>query len=235
MKYIFEDNGNDVFSTLFKYSYPETISSEFIYAKGAAKIKSLAEPLLTAGEHVIVFMDLVPDNKELFRVYDKLCRLSKEYSYRLVIIPIPCIEYEFILSVQSLVCNKFVSRCINYLPYNDLVNEFRYAGNITTFEKYCKAVVKEKMLPCMSTDSGRSKVSGVFFNTDCDNGTVLIKSADLVEQFPLVPTGVSIEFFKNISGQAVWDIHRECVDMYNDAVNRFRAKGIKSTKIWYIK
>lgn len=52
MKYIFEDNGKDVFSTLFKCSYPENISSKFIYAKGAAKIKSLAEPLLMVGEYV---------------------------------------------------------------------------------------------------------------------------------------------------------------------------------------
>lgn len=81
MKYIFEDNGKDVFSTLFKCSYPKNIRSKFIYAKGAAKIKSLAEPLLMTGEYVIVFMDLVPDNKELFRIYDKLCRLSEKFPF----------------------------------------------------------------------------------------------------------------------------------------------------------
>ena len=95
MKYIFADNGKDVFSTLFRYSYSKNVSSKFIYAKGAPKIESLAEPLLMIGEYVIVFMDLVPDNKELFRIYDKPCRLSKVYAYRLVVIPIPCIEYEF--------------------------------------------------------------------------------------------------------------------------------------------
>ena len=116
-----------------------------------------------------------------------------------------------------------------------MVNEFKYTGNITTFEKYCKAVVKEKIPPCMSTDNEHNRVSGAFFNEDCDKGTVLVKSENLVEQFPLVPIGVSIKSFKNISGQIVWDVHRECVDMYNDAVNRFRTKGIKSTKIWYIK
>ena len=35
MIYVFEDNGNDVFSNLFKYAYPEEISSKFIYTCGS--------------------------------------------------------------------------------------------------------------------------------------------------------------------------------------------------------
>lgn len=48
MKYIFEDNGKDV------YSYSKNVSSKFIYAKGAPKIESLAEPLLMIGEQPLL-------------------------------------------------------------------------------------------------------------------------------------------------------------------------------------
>ena len=60
------------FSKLFKYAYPEEVSSEFIYAKGSLKIEDTVRPLVESGECVTVFMDLVPDNEELIGVYRKL-------------------------------------------------------------------------------------------------------------------------------------------------------------------
>ena len=65
MKYIFEDNGNDVFSELFKAGYSQDISSQFVYSKGTPNLKQEIEPLLQHGECVVAYMDLVPDNREV--------------------------------------------------------------------------------------------------------------------------------------------------------------------------
>lgn len=60
---------------------------------------------------VTVFMDLVPDNEELVKLYRRLSVMSRDNCYRLVVITIPCVEYEFILSVKDMISNEFIDIC----------------------------------------------------------------------------------------------------------------------------
>lgn len=142
-------------------------------------------------------MDLVPDNEELVKLYRHLSVMSRDNCYRLVVITIPCIEYEFILSVN--------------------VDENK---KITTFEQYCKAVVKHKMLRCMFTDM-RINNEYIYFTKDCDSKTLRDKSLSLLMQYPVIPYGITDSRFESVSGINLWDAHRKCIDLYNDAVIRF--------------
>ena len=130
---------------------------------------------------VDVFMDLVPDNEELVKLYRRLSVMSRDNYYRLVVITIPCIEYEFILSVNDIISNEFTDRCISYSDYSDLVKTISIdeGKRITTFERYCKAVVKHKMLKCMSTDT-RINNEHIYFTKDCDSKTLRDKSLSLL-------------------------------------------------------
>lgn len=225
MIYVFEDNGNDVFSNLLKYAYPEEISSKFIYTCGSSRIESIVEPLIKDGECITVFMDLVPDNEELVKLYRRLSVMSRDNCYRLVVITIPCIEYEFILSVKDIISNEFTGRCISYSDYNDLIEVVNVDENkkITTFEQYCKAVVKHKMLRCMSTDT-RINNEYIYFTKDCDSKTLRDKSLSLLMQYPVIPYGITDSRFESVSGINLWDAHRKCIDLYNDAVMRFNMR-----------
>ena len=222
MRYVFEDNGNDIFSKLFKYAYPEEVSSEFIYTHGSTRIESIVEPLIKDGECVTVFMDLVPDNEELVKLYRRLSVMSRDNCYRLVVITIPCVEYEFILSVKDMISNEFTDRCISYSDYSDLIETINIdeGKRITTFERYCKAVVKHKMLKCMSTDT-RINNEYMYFTKDCDGKTLRDKSLSLLMQYPVIPYGITDYRFESVSGINLWDTHRKCIDLYNDAVIRF--------------
>lgn len=223
MKYVFEDNGNDVFSELFKAGYSQEISSQFIYSKGAPNLRKEIEPLLQDGECVVAYMDLVPDNKQLCKIYHTLRLLSIEYNYNLVVLLIPCIEYEFIMSVSDLVDNKFTRRCKAYSPYGDLINDLGADFKVKSFEKYCKAVVKYRLLKCMSTDSRVNLGDCIYQKTECEYKTLIEKSCALLAQYPAIPFGVLDRTFNTVSGSELWEVHRESVKMYNDAVDRFNA------------
>lgn len=223
MKYVFEDNGNDVFSELFKAGYQPSISSQFIYSKGAPRLKQVIEPLLQNGECVVAYMDLVPDNKDLCKIYHTLRLLSIEYDYNLVVLIIPCIEYEFIMSVLDLVDNRFIQRCKAYSPYNDLIQDLGSDFKVKSFEKYCKAVVKYKLLKCMSTDSRVILDDYIYQKVGCESKTLVEKSYALLAQYPAIPCGIVDKSFNTVSGSGLWEIHRECIKMYNDAVDRFNS------------
>lgn len=233
MKYVFEDNGNDVFSILFKKCYPTEISDKFVYAKGICRASNVATNLLRTEDIVFMFMDLVPDNASLARQYDILAGISKEYDNRLVLILIPCIEYEFIKSVSGIINNNYTRRCLAYDEYRDLLSSEDELAYCKTFERFCKMIVKNKLKVCMSTDT-RLNPDSYYFRDNCEELTMVQKSEKLLAQFPAVPlTGT-------IAGQSLnldqcWEVHRETVNFYNEAVTRFRLAGIKARYIKPIK
>ena len=65
MIYLFEDKQSTQLSTLFREAYPTEVSSKFCYANGNAKLKETANRLLREypEEAVLVFIDIIPDNK----------------------------------------------------------------------------------------------------------------------------------------------------------------------------
>ena len=224
MIFVFEDNGNSVFSKLFRSCYKIEFSSDFIYSESICKAHVLVTNLLEhTSDNILLFMDLVPDNIELRRLYLKLRILSIKNNYRLIIIPIPCVEYEFIKSVSDLVDNEYVSTCVNYEPYFHLINKFKEPSRIKSFEKFCKNVVKEKLLKCMSTNTDVNP-KYTYYSEDCKVLTLLEKSNEFVKQFPLFPRNSSIEDKVSLDYEEVWDIHRYCINEYNKAVNMFNAR-----------
>lgn len=76
------------------------------------------------------------------------------------------------------------------------------------------------MLRCMSTDT-RINNEYIYFTKDCDSKTLRDKSLSLLMQYPVIPYGITDSRFESVSGINLWDAHRKCIDLYNDAVIRF--------------
>lgn len=99
MIFMFEDDGNDLLSQLFRKAYPEDISDKFKYLKGISNAKDEIESIMKeTSESVTLFMDLVPDNLDLRSKYNTLRLMSRRNNFRLIIIPTLCLEFCFIKS-----------------------------------------------------------------------------------------------------------------------------------------
>lgn len=232
MIYVFEDNKDSVFSKLFRACYIDLVN-RFIYLNGIPNaVKTITNLLEYTDEYITLYMDLVPDNKALQEIYCELRRLSYKHNFRLIIVVIPCIEYQFIKSVSDIITNKFTDICLQYIPYSELLIDFN-TTKIKTFEHLCKAVIREKMLRCMSTDTTVNNDCR-YYSIDCDTVNMYEKSRKLLNSFPAVPPT------KLVTGQSLnldqcWEVHRETVNFYNEAVTRFRSSGVKARYIKPIK
>lgn len=233
MIYVFEDNGNDIFSRLFKINYTAQYAEKFKYLSGISKAQKVLSEDLKNNDTAVLFMDIVPDNQELSRIYTALRLLSLSNESRLIIILIPCIEYQFIQTVANLVSNRYIDRCLSYDYYGDLVNDFK-STRITSFEKYCKCVIKEKLPKCMSTDLTRLGEE-LYFTEMCKHNTILDRARSLLCTYPAVPVGELTSLDKPMNLAKCWEVHRETVNFYNEAVTRFSLAGIKARYIKPIK
>lgn len=63
------------------------------YAQGNSKIQRVVEDMLIkTSEDIIVYMDLIPDNKYTVMLYKDLRRLSVKNGYRVIVLPMICME-----------------------------------------------------------------------------------------------------------------------------------------------
>ena len=232
MIYMFEDNKDSVFSKLFRVCYTD-LGDSFIYLNGIPNaVKTINNLLEHTNEYITLYMDLVPDNKILQEIYCELRRLSYKHNFRLIIVVIPCIEYQFIKSVSDVITNKFTDICSQYIPYSEILIDFN-TTRIKTFEQLCKAVIREKMLKCMSTDTTVNN-DYRYYTIDCDTANTYEKSRKLLCSFPAVPPTMSING-QSLNLDQCWEVHRETVNFYNEAVTRFRAASVKARYIKPIK
>ncbi len=96
MIYIFEDKADDLISLLFKAGYSEKTASMFIYTNGNGALISEAKKQLQNipnSEKICVFIDMAPGNKELYGIYRGLMKIAKQYTDRMIIMPLICAEY----------------------------------------------------------------------------------------------------------------------------------------------
>lgn len=250
--YIFEDKYQDLLSRLFRSGYPDAIGNSFRYADGVGNIVLYAEQALEdkGQDDIYVFMDVIADNRETARVYQKLRNLSIRNSYRIVVFPLVCSEFYFIQSIASkkhlyssvsddIKCG--INICINKEWYRDspimqtdLDREFT-----KSFEKYCKLILlKESVfLDCVRHSRGQDNQNsyyGDYYLSDClcaspDHLCIeykcTSKALDLLKRYPCVPSGT---LFKErvLSEEEIWDLHRNLVDVYNEWCRRLR--GIDS-------
>ena len=152
---IFEDNKDAALSLFFQKAYPDNIASSFIYANGNGNLIAVAKEYLEKTNDMIgIFLDCVPGNNNIGRIYERLRFLSVQNHYRLLIFPVICTEYYFLDSLVSLGIIKRtndIELCLSRGLFQnaDLMKNGMFKNKTRNFEKYCKNLIIYSGLPCM--------------------------------------------------------------------------------------
>lgn len=241
MSYIFEDHPDDSLSRLFKNGYPETVQSEFIYAKSISNVNEFVKQELrkTTDEIIFVFMDLVPNNINLVQVYKKLSKKSQKSNYRIIVFPLVCAEYYFICTLPkyTILDEEAANLCINRLPFdNSKIVQYNKKKSPNTFEQFCKLFLDRGVIDCIKRDSFNNSMYDFYFDEnykckaslkDCMDLTLQEKSKQFLEKYPCIP-GNHIFGDKEeitIDLNDAWKIHRKLVDEFNHMSDRFKANN----------
>ena len=227
MKYIFEDKKDDILSKLLCRAYSEEVSSNFIFAGGNGRIKSVLEGLLSTGdEYIFIFLDTIPANDSIRRLYRDLSRICKK-SERCIVFPIVCSEYYFIkflydiqFPVNDLDALKF---CVDKTFYKsssllDTEESVLFAKN---FEKFYKLVLKHVNVLNSCLEKSDNYIKFLSCDCICDNeldkcySLSLLKNAvGYISKFPCFPSGSYLDELVLTKDEIVQE-HRNLVDGFN--------------------
>lgn len=259
MIYIFEDREADIISKLFKAAYDEVVYSKFIYANGNGSIISIVdEQLENTQEDIAIFLDMIPGNKDIVKIYHSLKKRYITSKGRVLVLPIVCSEYYFLKSIAStnlLKVNKnVIDTCINRGVYfnSEIIQTEEDRRFCKNFEKFCKLILIKGVIECAKHSRGygvnECSSYGVYYTTDCKcknplhnckDMQLLEKSIRLLSEYPCVPRG-NKGSNRALSSDDMIQIHRELVDSFNEMSTRYEAidkdnsAGNKYKRIPYI-
>lgn len=247
MIFIFEDHEEDIISKFFRKAYPDNIANTFIYAKGNGKIKSIVENLMiSTNDNVVVYLDTIPGNKETAKIYKALRDISIESNYRLIVLPLVCMEYYLIMALrdsQVMISHTGVDICVNRDLYfnSPLISTPNDKVFVKNFEKYCKLILNKNLKIC-ACHSGKETEAcyGAYYLNNCfckykddicvEEG-LLKKLTKYLSQFDCVPEGSCAENIKRLDENEILNIHRKLVQEYNDMVDYYINSGNTAVNI----
>lgn len=242
IRFLVEDKSDSPFVKLFNLAYGDT--ADVLYCSATnTKLKRMARKLAQGGNTVIVYMDMVPDNKDLFTLYSKLFELYSDEGLDVIIMPIVCAEYQFIRSVVGLNgpifstvgLKEILTKSPDYKS-SPLV-QGHSADRYKTFEKFCKLFCDCSLSRgCCSVDaksSGRS-VSKPYFSANCYDRThdcckicntslsLFEKAQRYVAQYPVIPyIGSTLNNGSVLSMNGIIQVSRRLVNEYNQMACAF--------------
>lgn len=258
--YIFEDDERDDIQKLFYFPYLKNaklvkISPDHFllelnnhdilrWACGASNIKPIIETLSKDTE-IFIFMDLVPDNSSTATLYRDIGNLRKS-GYNVIVFPIPCAEYYMIKTLCDLQI-QCLTPDIDVVLHREVYYDsslFKASGRITTFEQYCKAVLRNMDMICTrkSNDEDREQnnLKGRFYRDNCRCADCTFryplkkKAEELLHRYPCIPLGAYMIYHvtRKLSREELIALHKKLVTEYNSAVDRYKAyTGLSSLKI----
>lgn len=235
MIYIFEDSpGSWVQKCLMDcYEKGQTVGKIF-YTSGNRYILTKLDELLAANhtdEEVVIFLDVVPDNKNTVMLYNQINKTYKQKFSKLIVLPIPCIEFYYIKQLQynnkvildNNQVNDVVSR--GWHKHSRLKKNFDECRTYWQFEKFCKLVLKRAFKKCIKPKDHDSPLYYRFNckmcryrRSECYNpnfASLINKHRSLIKSFPCVPMGTNIGCEKYLSWGDLIVIHRQLVIQYN--------------------
>lgn len=220
MKVIFEDHKNALLSRLFRECYPDSVKSNFIYAKGSGNILSEIKKI-SPNENIYIYIDSIPGNESIRKVWNYIAVEARQRG-NIIMFPIVCSEYYFLKAFGDR-SDKDINICVNKGNYFNSTAYLTDRKECRNFEKFCKYLTRHNLKDCMSLDS-RSDLYEVFYTQDClckdsENAcismTLLEKSVRLIAQYECVPTGSNQSVKTNLSNSKIIDIHRDMVTEFN--------------------
>lgn len=233
---IFEDHENDVLSKLFRACYPEKVSEQFIYARGNGNLCDKAEHALKCtNSNVYLYMDAVPENDAIKRIYEKLKKLSRRYNNRLVIFPIICAEYYFVkafysykyLSVADFEWEDYLSKGdYRNFSFIESDNDREYATN---YEHASKLLIAKVFRECISDKNATYS----FYSDSCKDMGIEHKSRLYTLQYPCKPFNEVYDKSPLSMGEII-SIHRQLISDFNEFADNYnKFSSIKTKKLSY--
>lgn len=242
MKIIFEDNKKDVLCKLYLVTYlNKSVQGDFIFAEGNAKAFNKTKELLKdSTEDIVMFLDMPPGNRDAIKIYKELRIEANNTDERLIVFPIPCFEYYFIISI----CNSEwlfnsmdgIQTCIDkgYFRNESLLETEEDKRYVTTFEKYCKLILKKSVIDCVKHCNMGNGYYGLYYTQDCLCNKRLIeckskelkdKSRDMLLKFPCFPLDSGISGVRKLNKQQLWAIHDRLVAEFNRMTELYKEKA----------
>lgn len=257
MVFVFEDKREKGIPTLFRRGYPDYISDAFIYSGGNGNLKNKVIKALSNKTNIVcVFMDLVPDNINTHEIFRSLMEIEngsgvEKYSgigaNRLVVIPIPCIEYYYIKSLEYTNLNvhpESVKLCISMMPYiNDsLIRSTQDRDRCKSFEKYCKFIVDRAFKNCVKDKHRLSTGENIkelyafsecickteLASNECKTASLIDKAINLLKEMPVIPAGslAPDNMKEKITLDRAKEISREAVSTLNVIIKEYKKAGL---------
>lgn len=241
MIYLFEDNEKDLISILYKSIYGSNMIRNFRYCNGNGNLcKTTKDELNKHNDSIAVFMDTIPGNRDIIRIYNELKSLSLKSNNRVIVFPIVCSEYYFIKSIlDKNVIEDYtgIDICISKKPYfkSPLIQSEEDRRFCKNFEKYCKLILKKNLHNCAKHTSLNNDKYGIYYKSDCLCSSELAsckildieaKSFDLVKQYPCFPKLYTVTNLVKFSERDIIQIHRRLVDEFNSMVDIYTNEDI---------
>ena len=160
----FEDKNTSIISELMLRVYSEHTDIEF--SGGNRSLQDVLD-VINQNETYIIYVDVVPDNRNTVELYKKLqevVRVNKMDNVYLM--PIPCIEY-YVIKAFCESEDVDIQNVLKRRAYKD--SEFvkiTLKGVCNSFEVYCKKVLGHKPDVCKRIKKKTIR-SGKFYSTDC--------------------------------------------------------------------
>ena len=215
MKVLFEDNENALLSKLFRRSYTDT--SLFVYTEGSSSIYNKVLEFSNT-ERIFVYLDTIPGNSDLKKIYDNLKSLANSRG-NMLIFPIVCSEYYFLRAFGDR-NDHDINICVNKGNYFT-TKTFALNSDCNNFEKFCKDLIRDNVRNCMSHDS-RNKEYKAFYemdclckfkDTSCKSLSLLEKSVMYLAEYDCVPSRSNGAIKTPITD--LYKIHIKLVDEFN--------------------
>lgn len=221
IRFITEDRDDSPFVKLFNAAYPDKV----LYCAGAnTKLVRLIRKLASEEYQFVVYLDMVPDNREVVEIYDSLYDLYKEEHIDVVVFPIVCAEYAFIRSVIGVGATIYSPTGLDIILSKSLkyISLVRGGAASKNFEKFCKSFCERCLnKSCCAVESNKKGLLQPYFADGCmqcdgcSEQLTLAEKADLfLKQYPVVPC-VSASSAGALSWDAVLNISYGLVDEYN--------------------
>lgn len=234
MTYVFEDNGSDPISMLYKRAYTNT--DTFLYCQGADSILfRIIEEIEAKHEEIFIFMDMIYDNLATSNCYNRTVKKLRSAGYtNFIIFPLVCAEHYMIKSLYQL---GLISKCsevtaVISIDWHKGVSRNTYINQSRNFEQFCKRVLYKLAMNCANNTRFNDNVHYRDYydqdckckqaRDDCDHLSLEDKAISLLKQYPCIPSNSIIFTDSHMTHVDLVAMHRKLVDEYNKTVNRMR-------------
>lgn len=155
MLMIFEDSNESTLVNLIRDYYNGIVT--VIGAHGSGKVRDVYNKQ-EKGQYALIYIDVVPDNYETIRTYNKLKKEFRDNN-KVLIIPIVCSEYILLRSFTKY--DMSVWDTISLEDYSSV------GSNIRTAEQFYKGYIKQLGI-CIIPDNHSTIDTGKYYRKDCD-------------------------------------------------------------------